>query len=412
MNAATWKNLAAAMGAVAWLCATSAEVAAAPTGMVEIPAGAYVMGATTNVGHEGDIWETPQHTVNVSAFYVDIQEVTLQLWNQVKAHADTHGYGFANPGDGKGQTHPVHSVNWYDAVKWCNARSEMEGLTPVYYGDVAFAAVYRTNELAPVAKWEADGYRLPTEAEWEKAARGGVPDHRFPWSDTDFITHAKANYYAGTGWPGDVNPTEGYHPTYMVDPRPYTSPAGSFPANDYGLYDMAGNVYEWCWDWSYRDYYSISPTNNPRGYVTGSQRMARGGSWGHYSPRVAYRLGGTNPQNADNRRGFRTVRRAGLWDEGYTDIGNGWRRLGWFGDYSVMGGGWIWHNRHGFFCVAEASAPGDSWLYSMDMGWLWTSNATYPFLYRASDGAWLWYNGATNPRWFRNMTAGTWEHRP
>ena len=101
------------------------------------------------------------------------------------------------------------------------------------------------------------------------------------------------------------------------------------------------------------------------------------------------------------------------WDAGYTDLGGGWRRLTWFGDYAVMPeAGWIWHNKHGFFFVAAASTPPDVWLYANDMGWLFTGNTLYPFLYRANDGAWLWYNGATNPRWFRNLTANTWENRP
>ena len=101
------------------------------------------------------------------------------------------------------------------------------------------------------------------------------------------------------------------------------------------------------------------------------------------------------------------------WDAGYTDIGGGWRRLTWFGDYVPMGGdGWIWHNKHGFMFATAGSVPSDIWFYTQDMGWLWTSSTTYPFLYRSSPAAWLWYNGATNPRWFRNMTAGTWENRP
>ena len=101
------------------------------------------------------------------------------------------------------------------------------------------------------------------------------------------------------------------------------------------------------------------------------------------------------------------------WDAGYTDLGGGWRRLSWFGDYVQMAAeGWIWHNKHGFFYVANTSTPGNVWLYANDMGWLYTGNTLYPFLYRSSDGAWLWYNGSTNPRWFRNMTAGTWEYRP
>ncbi len=101
------------------------------------------------------------------------------------------------------------------------------------------------------------------------------------------------------------------------------------------------------------------------------------------------------------------------WDAGYTDLGGGWRRLAWFGDYAVMGAeGWIWHNKHGFFYVATSSTPGDVWLYANDMGWLYTGNTLYPFLYRSSPASWLWYNGATNPRWFRNLTTGQWEWRP
>ncbi len=100
------------------------------------------------------------------------------------------------------------------------------------------------------------------------------------------------------------------------------------------------------------------------------------------------------------------------WDFGYTDMGGGWRRLGWFGDYAVMGSGWIWHNKHGFFYVAANSTPWDVWLYANDMGWLWTGNSTYPYLYRSSDSVWLWYNGSTSPRWFRNMNDSTWEWWP
>ena len=101
---------------------------------------------------------------------------------------------------------------------------------------------------------------------------------------------------------------------------------------------------------------------------------------------------------------------APAWDAGYQDIGGGWRRLAWFGDYVPMGGeGWIWHNRHGFFFVPANALPESIWLYAQDMGWLWTGNTVYPFLFRNQDGAWLWYNGATNPRWFVNMATGQWE---
>ena len=101
---------------------------------------------------------------------------------------------------------------------------------------------------------------------------------------------------------------------------------------------------------------------------------------------------------------------AGGWDTGYQEIGGGWRRLAWFGDYVPMGGeGWIWHNRHGFFFIPADATPDGCWLFAQDMGWLWTSRSVYPFLYRQNGGAWLWFNGSTNPRWFVNMATGQWE---
>ena len=101
------------------------------------------------------------------------------------------------------------------------------------------------------------------------------------------------------------------------------------------------------------------------------------------------------------------------WDAGYQDLGGGWRRLGWFGDYVPMGDdGWIWHNQHGFWFVAADSVPDSITYYALDMGWLWTGEATYPHLYRFSDGAWLWFNGQTNPRWFLNLSTSQWESWP
>jgi len=257
----------------------------APPGMVLIPAGLFTMGDTL----DGDSGALPLHTNQVSAFYMDKNLVTKALWDQVKGWNGGNGYSYDYPGSGKAANHPVHSVDWYDVVKWCNARSQMEGRMPVYYTDAALTQVYKTGQVAPYVKWGAAGYRLPTEAEWEKAARGGASGQGFPWSGTNNITHSMANYYSDAGYAYDVSPTRGYHPTFATNGTPYTSPVGYFAPNGYGLYDMAGNVWEWCWDW-YGSYSSGSQTD-PRGPASGSGRVDRGGSWDGdaFYCRAAYR---------------------------------------------------------------------------------------------------------------------------
>lgn len=287
-----------------------------PVGMVLIPAGSFVMGATTNVGHESYTGEFPQHTVNLSAFYIDAYEVTKALWDHVYTWATNtaNGYTFGSAGSGKATHHPVHTVNWYDVVKWCNARSQQDGVTPVYYTDAGFATVYKTGEIAPFANWAANGYRLPTEAEWEKAARGGEANTRFPWTDyTNKISWAKANYYGWSEFYGyDLSGGSGaFHPTFETGGFPYTSPVGAFAANGYGLYDMAGNVFELCWDWYGGTYYSTSASSDPRGPVTGEfgTRVMRGGQWGNVVryARCASR-GNSSPDEANSTVGFRCAR--------------------------------------------------------------------------------------------------------
>ena len=101
------------------------------------------------------------------------------------------------------------------------------------------------------------------------------------------------------------------------------------------------------------------------------------------------------------------------WDDGYRNLGGGWRRLDGFGDYVPMETeGWIWHNQHGFFYVAPDGTPEGFWLYAPDMGWLWTARTIYPFLFRAEDVSWIWFNGSIEPRWFFNLTVQRWECRP
>jgi formylglycine-generating enzyme required for sulfatase activity len=280
---------------------------APPYGMALIPAGAFTMGNCMDPS-EGFSDELPLHTVYVSAFYMDEYQVTKSLWDTVYQWALAHSYTFDYAGSGKAANHPVQTIDWYDCLKWCNARSEQEGRVPAYYTSAAQTTPYRTGQVDVQdswVKWNV-GYRLPTEAEWEKAARGGLSGQRFPWGNT--ISWSQANYYASPSvYAYDANPTEGYDPTFATGGYPYTSPVGYFAANGYGLYDMAGNVWQWCWD--RYGLYASSSESDPRGPTTGSLRVRRGGGWGNgaFNLRAAARDYNSDPANSIKDVGFRSV---------------------------------------------------------------------------------------------------------
>ncbi len=225
--------------------------------MVLIPAGEFQMGDHFNEGRDNEL---PVHTVYLDAFYMDKYEVTNTLYKKFMDATGHKAPVYWKNSRFNAPDQPVVMVAWHDAEAYCD--------------------------------WV--GKRLPTEAEWEKAARGGLGGKRYPWGNEapDAGGVYRANYDPG-------NAADGYA---------YTAPVGSFPANGYGLYDMAGNVWEWCADWWGRDYYANSPPNNPLGPDSGSYRVVRGGSWPHPpSPlRVAYRPD-LDPAYTDSNVGFRCI---------------------------------------------------------------------------------------------------------
>jgi formylglycine-generating enzyme required for sulfatase activity len=172
-------------------------------------------------------------------------------------------------------------VSWYDAVEFCNKKSRAEGLTPCYSG---IGENIKCN-------FSANGYRLPTEAEWEYAARGGVKTH-----DRASLTYAGSNSIDAVAW-------------YDSNSGNKTHPVGGKQANELGIHDMSGNVWEWCNDWYDKNYYSNSPRNNPRGAASGSYRVLRGGSWNShvFYCRVANRFN-INPGRSYFCYGFRISR--------------------------------------------------------------------------------------------------------
>ncbi len=255
--------------------------------MVYVQGGTYTMGCGTGQSSCGSD-ETPTHSVTLSNFYIGKYEVTQAQYQAVMGTNPASGYGV-------GDNFPVYYVSWYYAIVFCNKLSISEGKTPVYsisgstnpdtWGTIPTST--NTTWDAATCNMNANGYRLPTEAEWEYAARGGT-------NYTDYYT------YSGSNTTGDV--------AWYVDNSGSTAHAvGTKAGNKLGIYDMSGNVWEWCWDW-YGSYTATAQTN-PTGAGSSSDRVLRGGSWiiSAFHSRVANRVNYA-PSGSNYYLGFRVVR--------------------------------------------------------------------------------------------------------
>jgi len=258
--------------------------------MVRIKGGTFTMGSPANEPERED--DEIQHKVKVSSFFMGKYLVTQ------KEYEEEMGINFSRF---KGDNLPVENVSWYDAIEYCNARSQREGLTPAYTIDKRSTDPNNRSSWDNI-KWvitwnqKANGYRLPTEAEWEYACRARTTT---PFSTGNNITTDYANYNGNYPY----NNTKGEY-------RGKTTPVGSFAANPWGLYDMHGNLWEWCWDW-YGDYYVVGMQTNPIGVISSDGRVIRSGSWdsGGDGLRSAGRCG-IHPSERNSRGGFRVVRNA------------------------------------------------------------------------------------------------------
>ena len=233
--------------------------------MVSVQGGSFTMGATTEQGSEAYGTEKPVHQVTLSSFSIGQTEVTQELWLAVMGSNPSYFQASSDPDYGTNLQRPVEQVSWNACQEFITKLNELTGKT----------------------------FRLPTEAEWEYAARGGNKSQGYKYAGSYVLD--KVGWYWGN-IPSQMEGTQGYGTQTVATKSP----------NELGIYDMSGNVWEWCHDWYSDDYYSESPSLNPQGAESGNARSLRGGSW--HKPAKECRVscrGDWRPTEGNNTCGFR-----------------------------------------------------------------------------------------------------------
>lgn len=245
------------------------------TDLIQVKGGTFKMGSKTS-DTSAELDEQKEHSVTLNTFEISKFEVTVWEWKQfIKANKMKMPI---KPSWGWQDNYPINGITWNEAIAYCNWLSTKEKLQPCY------------SKKGPnfVCNFKANGYRLPTEAEWEFAAKGGTNSKGFRYSGSDKLEDV-AWYKANSNG------------------QPHT--VGTKLPNELGIYDMSGNVWEWCWDWYNKDFYKLEKGDNPKGPEMGERRTVRGGSWDSKSNyvRPANRIS-TIPSKTHEFYGFRIAR--------------------------------------------------------------------------------------------------------
>lgn len=324
---------------------------------------------------EGDNLNLSMGNTTVENFLIARHEVRWDIWQDVGLWGAENGYDLMGAGMGCDANHPVHSVSWFEVVKWCNAFSEMSGLMPVYHWA---GQPYREGNAVPELLTDANGFRLPLEAEWEFAALGGRNSQGFLYSGSNELS--SVGWYSGNSDNSNCSLFEGRG----------TNPVGQKAGNELGLFDMSGNVWEWCWD-----------------QAEGPYRQLRGGSW--YDADVFNVVSARyddHPQNRYEFTGFRLARNedgpryystftnsvilsaslpddSEFWEDA-EEWSNGWLYTPWFGVFkdNVAPQGWIFHLRHGWLLFSGESTESFYFYDPALEEWFWSSRHIYPWVHR------------------------------